>query len=217
MVPAASIAGAGDRATGITSKHRSSTGLRVVLSNNENFRISQPSSGGLAGDDTNLTYNTAPAVPVPVPPEVAYETRATSPPGRARDGSARHLAYDRLRNCHSARRGSCLIRKHRRPHPRSPKHRPRSPRQLAPARLDRVSPAPTPVFDISPERQCVRDAEPRGAIQRPLFTIEDLGTGTAPRTSARCRSRDEVAGPSLAPGQLPAPTSVATTSADQGR
>src|SRR3954447_21339550 len=62
MVPPASIAGAGDRPTGIDFNPLVDR-LRVVQSNNESFRIS-PSSGGLAGDDTNLTYTVPATGPV---------------------------------------------------------------------------------------------------------------------------------------------------------
>jgi hypothetical protein len=83
------ISGAGDRASGIDFNPLADR-LRVVQSNNENFRIS-PSSGGQAGDDDNLTY-TAPATgPVT---GIAYDRNvAPGPPGTPPSPDARTTAY----------------------------------------------------------------------------------------------------------------------------
>jgi hypothetical protein len=83
------VPGAGDRATGIDFNPLVDR-LRVVQSNNENFRIS-PSSGGLAGDDTNLTY-TAPATgPVT---GIAYDRNvAPGPPGTIPPDTSKTTAY----------------------------------------------------------------------------------------------------------------------------
>jgi hypothetical protein len=84
-----SIPGAGDRPTGIDFQPLVDR-VRVVQSNNENFRIS-PASGGLAADDTNLTY-TAPATgPVT---GLAYDRNiAPGPPGTVAPAGSKTTAY----------------------------------------------------------------------------------------------------------------------------
>ena len=73
-IPAAVVAGAGDVPTGVDFQPVVDR-IRVVNSNNENFRVN-PVNGTLSGDDVNLTY-TAPATgPVTA---VAYD-RNVAPP-----------------------------------------------------------------------------------------------------------------------------------------
>jgi hypothetical protein len=88
-VPASSIAGAGDRATGIDFNPLVDR-LRIVQANNESFRIS-PSSGGLAGDDDNLTYSAPATGPVT---GIAYDRNvAPGPPGTVPPATSKTTAY----------------------------------------------------------------------------------------------------------------------------
>jgi hypothetical protein len=86
---AGTVPGASDRATGADFNALVDR-LRIVQSNNENFRMS-PSSGGLVGDDANLTY-TAPATgPVT---GLAYDRNiAPGPPGTPAPPDSRVTAY----------------------------------------------------------------------------------------------------------------------------
>jgi Domain of unknown function (DUF4394)/Bacterial TSP3 repeat len=83
------VPGAGDYATGIDFNPVVDR-IRVVSSNNENFRIN-PNSGALSGDDVNLTYTAPTTGPVTA---LAYDRNiAPGPPGTLAPPGTRTTLY----------------------------------------------------------------------------------------------------------------------------
>ena len=88
-IPAATVPGASDRATGLDFNPLVDR-LRVVEANNENFRVN-PNNATLSGDDTTLTYMAPATGPVTA---VAYDRNiAPGPPGTVAPPTSKTTLY----------------------------------------------------------------------------------------------------------------------------